>query len=42
MERGLVAYWNEDLVDMCNLGTVKYCFVLRSNLEMNMFKLDRC
>jgi hypothetical protein len=27
-ERELVAYWNGDLVDMCNLDTVKYCFFL--------------
>jgi hypothetical protein len=41
IERGLVAYWNGDLVDMCNLGTVKYCFFLWFNLGIQMLKLER-
>lgn len=39
MERALVAYRNADLVGMYNLGTVKYSFVLWSNLGMHMLKL---
>jgi hypothetical protein len=41
-ERDLVAYWNEDLVDTYNMANVLYCFFLRSNLGIQMFKLDRC
>jgi hypothetical protein len=40
MERALAAYWNGNLVDMLNLGTVQYCFVLRSNLGMTILKID--
>jgi len=41
-ERTLVAYRNGDSVDMCNLGTVRYRFVVRFNLGMRMLQLDRC
>jgi hypothetical protein len=37
-----VAYRNGDLVDMCNLGKVNYCYVLWSHLGMHVLKLDRC
>jgi hypothetical protein len=42
MELVLIVYENGDLVDRYNLCTVKYYFVLRSNLRMHMLKLDRC
>jgi hypothetical protein len=41
MERALVAYRNADLVGMYNLGTVKYSFVLWSNLGTHILKLNR-
>jgi hypothetical protein len=41
-ERVLAVYRNRNLLEMCYLGTVKYSFVLRSNLGMHMLKLDRC
>jgi hypothetical protein len=40
-ERALVARRNGNLVEMCYLGNVKYCFVLCSNLGMHLLKLDR-
>ena len=33
MDRALVAFRSRDLVDKCNLGNVKYCFVLWSSSE---------
>jgi hypothetical protein len=41
-ERTLVPYRNGDLVDMCNLGTVWYRFVVRFNLGMRMLQMPRC
>jgi len=38
-ERALVAYRNEYLVDMYNLCTLKYSFVVWSSLEMHMLNL---
>ena len=35
-ERTLVAYRNGGLMDMCNLGTVRYRFVVWFNLGMRM------
>jgi hypothetical protein len=31
-ERALVAYRNGDLLEMYDFGTVKYCFIMPSNL----------
>jgi hypothetical protein len=42
LQKALVACRNGDSVDMYNLGTVKYCFVLWSHLSMHMLKLDLC
>ena len=41
-EKGLVAYWNGDLVDMYNPDTAKYSFFLWLNLGIQTLKLDRC
>jgi len=48
MERGLVAYWNGDLVDIYiyiyiyNMGNVQLRFFLWFNLGIQILKLDRC
>ena len=41
MERSLIACRNGDLVGTYNLGTLKYSFVLWSQLGIQMLKLDR-
>ena len=41
-ERGRVVFRNGDLLDMYNVGNVKYCFVLWSCWGMRVHELDRC
>ena len=40
-QEALVAYRKGDVVDMCNLGTAKYRFVLWSNLRKQMLTFRR-
>jgi hypothetical protein len=41
-KRLLIEYGNADLSDMCNLGSVKYCFVLWLNLGVHTLKSKLC
>jgi hypothetical protein len=42
LERLLVAYGNVDLMDLYNLGSVKYCFVRWSNLGIHILTYNQC